>query len=82
MTKALVATVLLALMVSAAVATPLTKAEGRRLMQRGGGIDGGIQTQDILSENDAAAGIQQAVSSGNAYQATEDGFRDAYGATL
>jgi energy-converting hydrogenase Eha subunit B len=55
---------------------------GRRLMQRGGGIDGGIQTQDILSENDAAAGIQQAVSSGNAYQATEDGFRDAYGATL
>lgn len=50
----------------------------------GGGWDGGIQTEDIQSENDAIAGIETAVQSdqyGSTYGATNNGFRDAYAAT-
>lgn len=56
---------------------------GRRLMQ-GGGWLGGIGTEDIMSENDAAGSIYNAVDNdnfGSTYGAAQNGYYDADAAT-
>ncbi|KAI8472109.1 MAG: hypothetical protein J3K34DRAFT_467651 [Monoraphidium minutum] len=82
MAKSLTALILLACLASAVVASP-----NRRLLGGGGGggWDGGIQTQDILSENAAISGIENAVSTdqyANTYAATEGGYQDSYAAAF
>jgi hypothetical protein len=47
----------------------------------GGGWEGGVSADDILSENDAKGGVISAVSSdqvGATYAATANGYRDAF----
>jgi hypothetical protein len=65
---------------------PLPRTAGRRLLAGGGGgWNGGVNTQSILSENDAKAGIVSAVSSDQysaTYHATSAGYRDAYASTF
>lgn len=60
----------------------MPSGSARRLLAGGGGgWDGGISTETILGENDAKAGIENAVSNdqfSSSYQATNAGYRDAY----
>ncbi|KAI8468487.1 MAG: hypothetical protein J3K34DRAFT_9150 [Monoraphidium minutum] len=71
---------------SAAPRPLLPRGAARRMLRGGGGgWDGGVQTQDIMSENDAIAGIEEAVSNdqfSSTYSAASNGYRDAYAATF
>jgi hypothetical protein len=59
--------------------SPNTTAARRLLRGGNGGWDGGVGTEDIQSENDAIAGIDNAVNNDNfgaTYSAAEGGYRE------